>query len=296
MTPHILCLDGYNLMHRARGGFNKGDYAVCFNFFRGLRALVEQFAPTRIIFAIEGVPVDRLAKFEGYKANRPRELTPGELSVLVVSDEERQKLVKKSEELRSFYRQKDLILDVLKRCFPISMVRHPNHEADDVIYNLIRNASSAVPWTVVSNDSDFTQLLNEFDHVKVYDPMQKTYVEKPAYDYVDWKSMRGDGSDNIAGIPGVGDKTALALINDPAKRREFFDKHPEAEDIWANNFDLIKFFEFSDYELSNVESSSPVRDWSILKQRFEEWGFQSLLKDKTWDKYVATFDPLFGGV
>ena len=50
----ILILDGANLMHRARSGFATGDYFVVYNFFRGLRPLVEQFKPTRVYMALEG--------------------------------------------------------------------------------------------------------------------------------------------------------------------------------------------------------------------------------------------------
>lgn len=292
----ILCIDGYNFIHRARGGFGLGENPVCFNFFRNLRALVDQFKPTRVYFVIEGVPVKRLEAFEGYKANRRTEIMSQEDAEKLKADDPKafQKILAKTLEMDSFYRQKDLILKQLVSIFPFSVLRHPNHEADDVIYNIIKTSSNAVPWVVVSNDSDFTQLLNEFDHVKIYNPMLKTFVEKPEFDYVDWKSLRGDASDNIPGIPGVGDVTADRMMKDADFRKEFFIKHPEAEDVWAANFDLIKFFEFNDYDLGLVESSSPVKNWEQLKAQFEEWQFNSLLKEKTWEKYIATFELLWG--
>lgn len=293
--PLILAVDGYNFMHRARSGFQMGDFHVCFNFFRNLRSLVDQFNPTRVIFVTEGVPVKRLKNFVDYKANRSVVVSDEEMEAIKVTNpKEHTKILKKIEELRSFHRQKQLILDTLSQCFPVSVMRHPEHEADDVIYNLIKRSTTAVEWTVASNDSDFTQLLNEFDHVRIYNPMQKEFFTKPEYDYVDWKSFRGDGSDNIPGIPGVGDVTAERLVIDPQYRQMVFSKTPGAEETWQRNRELIKFFDFDDAELAQVTSSEPVRDWEVLRKAFQEWGFNSLLKEKTWDKYVATFDPLFG--
>jgi 5'-3' exonuclease len=291
----ILCVDGYNFLHRARAGFQLGEYHVAFNFFRNLRSLVEQFKPTRVIFAIEGVPVKRFKKFIDYKANRSTVVSDEEMEAIKITNpKEHEKLVKKLEDLRSFHRQKSLIIDTLTQCFPISVMRHPEHEADDVIYNLIKRSSSAIEWVVASNDSDFTQLLNEFSHVRVYNPMQKEFFVKPDYDYVDWKSFRGDGSDNIPGIPGVGDLTATRLVLYDEVRQKFFAKNPGAQEIWERNRELIKFFDFDDAELMQVTSSSPVRNWELLRKAFQEWGFNSLLKDKAWGNFIATFEPLWG--
>ena len=70
--------------------------------------------------------------------------------------------------------------------------------------------------TIISSDSDFTQLLNSFEeNFRIYNPVKKSFVEKPDYDYVTWKALRGDPTDNIAGIPGVGDKTAEKLCKNP---------------------------------------------------------------------------------
>lgn len=280
--PLILAIDGYNFLHRSRSGFTKGEYAICFNFFRGLKALVEQFQPTRVVFVTEGRPVSRLESFPEYKAQRRVPITDP----------------KKQVEMDSFLRQKELIFKLLES-FPISVMRHPEHEADDVIYNLIRRSSTAVPWVVASNDTDFIQLLNEFDHVKLYNPMTKEFVIKPDYDYVSFKSFKGDGSDNIPGIPGVGPQTALTLVRGTSEtRQKFFDSSPNAEDIWAKNYDLIKFFEFNDHEQGQITSASPSLPKheciEAIRSQFDWWKFQSILKEPSWSKYVATFDPLFG--
>ena len=67
----VLFLDAYNLIHRARSGFTKGDYPVIYNFFRGLRPIVEKHNPDKVYFVLEGNPVFRSNLTEGnYKSNR----------------------------------------------------------------------------------------------------------------------------------------------------------------------------------------------------------------------------------
>lgn len=294
--PRILCVDYHNFLHRSRSGFTSGDYSIIFNFFRGLRAQVELHKPTRVIFADEGHPRAKhellqptgepteTGKVVGYKANR-----------IIVSG------TPQAMAHASFMRQADEIWKLLVTCFPVSLIRHHDYEADDTIYNVIKRSSSAVPWLVVSNDSDFTQLVQQFSWVQVYNPMSKTYVVPPAYDYVTWKALRGDASDNIPGIPGVGDKTAeklaSSLLVDAKEFNAFFSepetKHKRSE-IFARNQKLIQFTDWSDEQALEMTSSSPTRDWEAVALAFSRWGFRSLLKEKTWEKFKSTFDPLFG--
>ena len=285
-SPHIVCIDGMNFLHRARAGFTLGDYSVVFNAFRNLRALTEQLQPTRLVFVLEGHPKWRYDLLPEYKANRKIDVC-AEGQALNPADEKR--LV----DLKNFFRQVPIITSALASVFPVSVVRHPDHECDDTIYNLIKRSSSAVPWTVVSNDSDFTQLLNEFKHVKLYNPHLKSYESEPDYDYVTWKALRGDGSDNIPGVPGIGDETAKELVNDPDALTRIFQDQVVSE-TFARNVELIKFRTWSDDEAMQMSSSDPIRDWEHVRKLFEEMGFNSLLKEKTWNKFVDTFDVLWG--
>ena len=68
---NILLLDAYNLIYRARySGMNKGDHSTVFNFFRGLRPLVEKFKPDMAYFVLEGMPKKRLSLDPNYKGQR----------------------------------------------------------------------------------------------------------------------------------------------------------------------------------------------------------------------------------
>ena len=273
----ILCIDFMNQCHRARSGFQMGPAPVVFNFFRQFKSLVDEFKPNRVYVVLEGRPVKRYELLPEYKATRK-----------VAEDDP------KYVELQKFFKQKDQIVDLLSKYFPVSVVRHPTSECDDTIYNLINRSSTAVPWTVVSNDTDFIQLIQQYSHVKVWNPIKKEYLEAPSdYDYITWKSLRGDGSDNIPGIPGVGDKTAADLATDPERLAKFL-ADPENAAQFQRNYDLISFRGWSDDERVEMTSTSPVEGWTEVKSVFDAYGFKSIVKEDSWQKFVGTFTPLWG--
>lgn len=274
----VMVIDGYNFMHRARGGFNAGDYPVVFNFFRNLRALLERLPSDRILFVIEGVPKARIAAFPEYKANR--EIDPADAEALA--------------QMASFHRQKAIILDLL-RYFPITVVRHRDYECDDVIYTIVKNGPASTHYTVVSNDSDFTQMLDQFDNVDIYNPMLKEFVEQTPYDYVLWKALRGDETDNIPSLEaGLGDKTAADLVLTEGAMRDFLAESEERQERFIRNVELIRLVAVDGDEGEGWESSEPVRAWKTVEAAFNKMQFASILKQPYWDRFVNTFDHLFG--
>lgn len=273
---HILIVDGMNFLHRSRAGFQFGPAPVVYNFMRSFRSLIEQFNPDKVYFVLEGHPQQRKQLFQEYKENRIVEVGTA-----------------KHEELEKFFKQVNVIIEHLSENFPLIVIKHPYYECDDTIYNLIKRSDSQLTtWTVVSNDSDFTQLLNQFDNVRLYNPMMKSFVEKTDYDYVSWKALRGDASDNIPGIPGVGDKSAEKYLNDPDELVKLLEKSNNAE-IFDRNLNLIQFIEWSDEETEQVVRSSPTYDWEPLRKLFNEYQFKSLINDKSWNKFVDTFKVLW---
>lgn len=277
----ILVIDFMNSCHRARSGFVAGDHAVTYNFFRQFRALVEQFSPTKVYVVLEGHPEARHDLLKEYKANR----------VVEANDP-------RAAELAKFFKQVDECKDLLTKHFPVSVVRHPKHEADDTIANLISRAPKTTHWVIASSDSDFTQLLQTHKNVRLYNLVRKEFVEAPTdYDYVVWKSLRGDATDNIPGLPGVGDKTAEKMARKAAEGSslfvEFLAKDDYA-DLFERNFSLITFAKWTDEEAADMTSSAPHRDWDTVKTAFDSFGFKSITNDKSWNKFVSTFDCLFG--
>lgn len=273
----ILCIDFMNSAHRARSGFKLGPAPVVFNFFRQFKSLVDEFKPNRVYVVLEGRPVKRYEALTEYKANR------------IISEDD-----PKYNEVQKFYAQKDVIIDLLTKYFPVSVVRHPTSECDDTIYNLINRSTTAVPWTVVSSDTDFIQILQEFHHVQLWNPVKKVFVKAPeAYDYITWKALRGDPTDNIPGIPGVGDKTAEKLVSNPESLEKFLSISKNAE-IFTRNYELVKFMSWTDEDRCKMTSSVPSKSWDAVRDVFRDYDFNSMVKDENWDKFMKSFDCLWG--
>ena len=264
----VLFLDAYNLIHRARSGYTRGDFPIIYNFFRGVRPLVEKFSPDKVYFVLEGIPKFRKELSSGtYKQGRKN---PGD----------------------SFHRQKAAIINLIVECFPFETVRHPDLECDDAIATLAYvHARQGDECTVISSDSDFIQLLNTVN-IDLYNPVKKKLIECPEYDYVTWKALRGDMTDNIKGIPGVGDKTAEKLIKNEDLLRECLQK-PGHLDIFQKNVNLIRLVDFSN-DLSVLEYKTGSVNFKSLKKSFEDMGFKSMTKEGTWEKYIKTFEGING--
>lgn len=99
----------------------------------------------------------------------------------------------------------------------------PGYEADDIVASCSKKASEkGCGVNIISSDKDLLQLLNPSAQIRVFDPMKKKYISeedvfekfgvKP-YQILDVLALMGDSSDNIPGVPGIGPKTAAALIN-----------------------------------------------------------------------------------
>jgi 5'-3' exonuclease len=119
--------------------------------------------------------------------------------------------------------QVPLILAVLD-ALGIAVVGKNGYEADDVIGSLASTAP--MPVDVVTGDRDLFQLVDDERQVRVlyiargvgkHEVVDNSWVQTkygiPAKAYVDYATMRGDASDGLPGISGIGDKTAASLVN-----------------------------------------------------------------------------------
>ena len=274
----VLILDRHNLIHRARTGFYKGNHSITYMFFRGLRPIIEKFSPDKVYFVLEGTPKKRETIDKNYKANRKLEESDPKWA-----------------EMQDFFRQKDECVDLLAEAFPFSIARHPDFEADDIIAHYAR-LHKEDDVTIVSGDSDFIQLLTDDNpQIKLYHPIKKEFVLPPDYDYLEWKAIRGDATDNVPGIPRHGDKTAEKIVRDPS----LFEKklqNPEWESHFMKNLNLIRIDELTQDEASKIEIiTSDLRE-NLIKESFSTWEFSSMLKDKTWKKFIDTFRGVEGEV
>ncbi len=264
----VLLIDGYNMLHRSRSGWTKGENPIIFNFFRSFRAVVDKFKPDITYFILEGRPVKRLETMSEYKGQR------------------------EYHDRDDFNRQRRYIIQLLKDRFPVRVVRHPNYECDDVLAALavVRHPDADV--TVVSSDTDFYQLLQNHKSLKLYNPVKKEFVECPTYDYVTWKALRGDASDNIPGFPKIGDKRAADLVADPDALKAFLSE-PGNQEMFDRNVSMIRFHDLAS-EMAAIEShfADSQLDWQAVRGEFNDMKFFSVTADNAWHKFVRTFEQL----
>lgn len=116
-----------------------------------------------------------------------------------------------------------IILDVLD-AFGICVIGADGYEADDVIGTLATDAGQ--PVDIVTGDRDLFQLVDDEadvrvlyiargvgNHERVTNDWVRAKYDIDACQYADFATMRGDASDGLPGVPGVGDKTAATLLN-----------------------------------------------------------------------------------
>ena len=267
----VLLLDGYNLMYRARySGMNKGDNSTVFNFFRSLRPLIERFNPDKAFFVLEGSPKSRLALASDYKGQR------------VYNNKD------------NFREQRKQITEIIKNYFPVQAILHEDFECDDVIGFLAEKFKKDNTVTIISSDTDFIQCIDE--NVELYNPVRKLFLEKPDYDYITWKALKGDASDNIEGFKGIGDKKAQKLCKNKELFNDFLLNESNNKKL-SHNIEMIRLH--TDKIKGDDLTIYPVakeRNWDNLRIVFSELEFNSIVgNEKSWQKYINTFNTLFRG-
>ena len=108
------------------------------------------------------------------------------------------------------------------------------------------------------------------------------------YDYVSWKALRGDSADNIKGFRGIGDKRATTLMTNPTELEDFLNQDSHRE-IFEKNVRLIRFHDLRN-RIHEFETSDVDANWKHVHRCFKNWGFSSLTKSVTWDKFWMTFE------
>ena len=207
MRKTLILIDGHSLAFRQyfaleRSGMktaqNVPSWAV-YGFFKAVFDLLLKIKPDFIAVAFDvGRQTFRVEKYEQYKANR--ETMPDAMRI-----------------------QMGLIVEGLK-AFDIPIYTKEGFEADDVIGTISRIASEAGHNTLIlTGDQDAFQLIDDEGQVKVLIPSKgelieydknQVYAKLGVYpdQITDYKGLRGDTSDNIPGIRGIGEKTAQKLL------------------------------------------------------------------------------------
>ena len=275
----VLIIDGYNMIHRCRfqwgGGKAIGEFQIVYNFFRTLRSVIEEFSPDLVYFPLDGKPVKRLNLYSDYKGNRRIETDdPEEIAYW-----------------DSFRRQKRIIINSLKENYPIITVYHPDHECDDLVLFLIEEYHMNDETVIISSDTDFIQILNNYsDKVKLYNPVSKKYRDNTDYDYVAWKAMVGDKSDNIPGVQGIGKKTASKILSTDGELQKRLE-NPIFKNSFDKSYNLIRFLDLTEDE-DDIEFTKASLNFEVIKEDFSAMLFETMLGEKYLKNYFNTFNFL----
>jgi DNA polymerase-1 len=269
-----MIIDAYNMIHRCRfqwgGGFAVGDNQIVFNFLRTLRATVEQFKPDKIYFPLDGRPTARLDMYPEYKGTRRVETTdPVEIAYW-----------------KSFKRQKNTIIEMMGKHFPVTSMYHPDYECDDLVLHIIETLHASDDVLILSSDTDFIQILNDYpDTVSLYNPISSSYRQNTDYDYVSWKAMVGDKSDNIPGVKGIGKKTASKILSKDGELENRL-KDSRFYNEYNISYELIRLMPV---DTASLEVSTSEFNENEVRASFEAMGFESMLKEPYYGKFISTF-------
>ena len=195
------------------------------------------FSTPETVLAPDGQPVNGAHGFLGMLARLISDHDPGAIGCAADQDwrpEWRVQLIEtykthrtepgsvQQEADRQLAVQVPIVYGLLRSC-GIQVVGHPGYEAEDVIGTLAARASG--PVAIVSGDRDLFQLVRDPDvsvlyprrGVSVVDTVDESYITEhfgiPGRAYLDYAVLRGDSSDGLPGVRGIGQKMAASLID-----------------------------------------------------------------------------------
>ena len=283
MPPTLYLIDGHALAYRmyfaltAGGGSqrwqnSKGEpTAGIYGFARELVRVLEQEKPEYLAVAFDVGKTFRDDIFPEYKGTR--EKMPDDLRPQI-------------ERIRQ-------MVDM----FNIPRLEMDGYEADDVLGSAARIAAKkGLGVKIITGDRDLLQLVNERTAVYLAGDDQ-TYITdadvikklgvRPTQ-VVDYKAIVGDTSDNIPGVKGVGEKTAIALLEKFGTLDAIYANLDQVENRWKGKFEASKDAAYMSYKLAKIEVDLKIDlnldhaavkpfDSSALAAFFQEMEFKTLL-------------------
>ena len=281
MSEKLVLIDGHSILNRAFFGLpdltnSQGLHTnAVYGFLNILFKILEEEKPNYLAVAFDvKAPTFRHQMFEEYKGTRKP-----------MADELRQ--------------QVPVMKDMLTK-MGVPIVELPGYEADDLIGTLsVMGENQGMAVSVVSGDRDLLQLAT--DRVQIRIPKtKKTGTEIENYyakdvlerysvspkEFIDVKALMGDASDNIPGVPGIGEKTASALIE---KYKSIEEVHAHAAEVKppraANN--IVEYWEQAvmSKELATIITNAPVTEEPV-SFTFEKARLESIESLYTEEAYL----------
>ena len=289
----IILVDGNNLLYRSyyatayNGNLMKNSKGfptnALFGFINMLNKIIDEEHPTHMMVAFDKGKTFRHAKYESYKGTRGE--TPDELKMQFPLSRK------------------------LCEVMGITALEIDNYEADDIIGTFAKkvedNNNDAL---IVSSDKDLLQLITDKVKVKLLkthdyilmdkEEFKKTYGVEPI-NMIDLKALMGDTSDNIPGVSGIGEKTAIKLLSDYKTIDNLYDHIDEITGKTKEKLLNDKDNAYLSYELATIYKEVPINtsfdsiklkeiDIDSYKDILKELEFFSLLKKIDTEKVINT--------
>ena len=279
----VILIDGNNLLFRSyyataySGNILRNSKGfptnALFGFINMLNKIINEENPNYMMIAFDKGKTFRHEKYEVYKDGRKE--TPLELK-------------------QQFPVAKEIARTMGIKCFEID-----NYEADDIIGTFAKEVDKDDEFvaTIISSDKDLLQLISNDVEVKLlktndYIRMNKktffdTYGIAPPR-MVDLKSLMGDSSDNIPGVKGIGEKTALKLLHEYSTLDGIYENIENIKGSTKNKLEKYKDDAYFSYELATIYKDVPI-DTNLLNIKYEgitdefiplleEYEFYSIIK------------------
>ncbi len=280
----IILVDGNNLLFRSyyatayTGNFMKNSKGfptnALFGFTNMMNKIINEEKPTHIIVAFDKGKTFRHEKYDFYKDGRNE--TPSELK-------------------QQFPYAKKIL-----KAMGITSYEIDNYEADDILGTFAKFCDLEKDFigTIISSDKDLLQLISSDIDIKLL--KQKDYIrynnESFINEYgfepikiIDLKALMGDSSDNIPGVKGIGEKTAIKLLNDYKSLDGIYENIDSIKGKLQEKLILDKDNAYMSYEIATICKDVPmeinISDTFYLGQQeelysiYEELEFNSFLKN-----------------
>ena len=291
----ILLVDGNNLLFRSyyatayNGNFMKNSKGfptnALFGFVNMINKIIEEEKPVYMMVAFDKGKTFRHEKYDFYKGGRGE--TPDELKM-------------------QFPIAKELLTNMGIKYYEID-----NYEADDIIGTFANycDKDDNYDGTIISSDKDLLQLIS--NHVDIKLLKQKDYIRynvdsfKENYginpiNIIDLKALMGDSSDNIPGVKGIGEKTALKLLQQYGTLDGIYENIDKIKGSTHDKLVNDKDNAYMSYEIATIVKDVPmditIKDTKYLganleslNKMYEDLEFYSFLK-KNEQKNIEDID------
>ncbi|HSL45010.1 MAG TPA: DNA polymerase I [Anaerolineales bacterium] len=284
MPSTLYLIDGHALAYRmyfaltaggssTRWQTSKGEpTAGTYGFARELLRIIEQEKPDYIAVAFDTGKTFRDQIFSAYKGTRAK--MPDDLSPQIKRIRE------------------------LVDAFNIPRLEMEGFEADDVLGSIARTAAQdELGVKIITGDRDLLQLVNERTTVYLAGDDQNYITDEdvvkklgvPPHQVVDFKALVGDKSDNIPGVAGIGEKTAIALLQKFGTLDNIYQSLDQVEKRWVTKLAQNREKAFMSRDLAQIKTDLNIKldlnhakageiDLAALENLFRELEFRSLLK------------------